>query len=112
MQRIPVQEPYAGLTTSATTRASEVSGLTAGFETPVKLKTYESGTLEELEPLNPLNFVQESPGPGENCLTSALGRSLSQKNEIWNLGSNMAIFGDFCTQASIFGCESNCGVPA
>ena len=112
IQHEPAQELCAGLPTSITTRASETA-LGVGFETPVKLKTSESGTMEELEPLIPFNFVQESPiVPGENCLTSALGRTLSQKNEIWNLGSNIASFGDFCTQASIFGYESYSGVPA
>lgn len=58
-----------------------------------------------------LNFIQESPV--ENCLTSALGRSLSQKNDMWCIGSGNPCILDFATQASNIGYDSlQSGIPA
>ena len=65
--------------------AEEVDEAVKAYETPVKVSNQQSEFMRASdENLFSLNFVHESPV--ENCLTSALGRSLSQKNDFWCLG--------------------------
>jgi len=87
------------------------SGRFESFETPIKLHTQHSEFVcEGRDTQMSLSFVRDSPFA--NCLTNALGRSLSQTKEFCHSSGQTMSFGDFCTQTTNQNCEFTTGYPA